>query len=41
MTGEVINVDGGQHLRRGPDYAAAFEPVFGAAALRGLPEEAP
>jgi len=41
ITGEVINVDGGQHLRRGPDYTAAFEPVFGAAALRGLPEECP
>jgi NAD(P)-dependent dehydrogenase (short-subunit alcohol dehydrogenase family) len=41
ITGEVLNVDGGQHLRRGPDYAAAFEPVFGAAALRGLPEECP
>lgn len=41
MTGEIINVDGGQHLRRGPDYAAVFEPVFGAAALRGLPEEEP
>lgn len=39
ITGEVINVDGGQHLRRGPDYAAVFEPMFGAAALRGLPEE--
>jgi NAD(P)-dependent dehydrogenase (short-subunit alcohol dehydrogenase family) len=38
ITGEVINVDGGQHLRRGPDYAAVFEPLFGAAALRGLPE---
>ena len=41
MTGEVINVDGGQHLRRGPDYAPVFEPMFGAAALRGLPEEGP
>ena len=41
ITGEVINVDGGQHLRRGPDYAAVFEPMFGAAALRGLPEEGP
>ena len=41
ITGEVFNVDGGQHLRRGPDYAAAFEPMFGAAALRGLPEEGP
>ena len=41
ITGEVINVDGGQHLRRGPDYAPVFEPMFGAAALRGLPEEGP
>jgi NAD(P)-dependent dehydrogenase (short-subunit alcohol dehydrogenase family) len=41
ITGEVINVDGGQHLRRGPDYAAVFEPMFGAAELRGLPEEGP
>jgi NAD(P)-dependent dehydrogenase (short-subunit alcohol dehydrogenase family) len=39
ITGEVINVDGGQHLRRGPDYTAMFEPMFGAAALRGLPED--
>lgn len=39
ITGEVINVDGGQHLRRGPDYTAMFEPMFGAQALRGLPEE--
>ena len=41
ITGEVLDVDGGQHLRRGPDYAAAFEPMFGAGALRGLPEERP
>ena len=39
ITGEVINVDGGQHLRRGPDYTAMFEPMFGAAALRGLPDD--
>jgi NAD(P)-dependent dehydrogenase (short-subunit alcohol dehydrogenase family) len=39
ITGEIINVDGGQHLRRGPDYTAAFEPMFGAAALRGLPDD--
>jgi NAD(P)-dependent dehydrogenase (short-subunit alcohol dehydrogenase family) len=39
ITGEVINVDGGQHLRRGPDYSAVFEPIFGAAALRGLPDD--
>jgi NAD(P)-dependent dehydrogenase (short-subunit alcohol dehydrogenase family) len=41
ITGAVLDVDGGQHLRRGPDYAAAFEPMFGTAALRGLPEERP
>jgi NAD(P)-dependent dehydrogenase (short-subunit alcohol dehydrogenase family) len=39
ITGEMINVDGGQHLRRGPDYTALFEPMFGAAALSGLPED--
>jgi NAD(P)-dependent dehydrogenase (short-subunit alcohol dehydrogenase family) len=39
ITGEVINVDGGQHLRRGPDYTAMFEPMFGAAVLRGLPDD--
>jgi NAD(P)-dependent dehydrogenase (short-subunit alcohol dehydrogenase family) len=38
ITGEVINVDGGQHLRRGPDYTAMFEPMF-AAAARGLPDD--
>lgn len=35
ITGQVINVDGGHHLRRGPDYRAILEPVFGAGALRG------
>jgi NAD(P)-dependent dehydrogenase (short-subunit alcohol dehydrogenase family) len=38
ITGEIINIDGGQHLRRGPNYEAAFEPMFGTAALRGLPD---
>jgi NAD(P)-dependent dehydrogenase (short-subunit alcohol dehydrogenase family) len=38
ITGEVINVDGGQHLRRGPDYTAMFEPMF-AAAARMLPDD--
>ncbi len=38
ITGQVINVDGGHHLRRGPDYSAMFEPMFGAAALRGEAE---
>jgi NAD(P)-dependent dehydrogenase (short-subunit alcohol dehydrogenase family) len=37
ITGEVINVDGGQHLRRGPDYTAMFEPMFAAA----TPQEGP
>jgi NAD(P)-dependent dehydrogenase (short-subunit alcohol dehydrogenase family) len=39
ITGEVINVDGGQHLRRGPDYTATFEPMFAAAAPHGLPDD--
>ncbi|WP_433464249.1 SDR family oxidoreductase [Spirillospora sp. CA-128828] len=40
ITGEILNVDGGHHLRRGPDYRAVFEPLFGADALRGvIPEE--
>ncbi|GJO52154.1 7-alpha-hydroxysteroid dehydrogenase [Mycobacterium marinum] len=36
VTGQVINVDGGQMLRRGPDFSAMLEPVFGRDALRGL-----
>jgi NAD(P)-dependent dehydrogenase (short-subunit alcohol dehydrogenase family) len=36
VTGQVINVDGGMQVRRGPDYSAMFEPLFGADALRGL-----
>ncbi|MQY06904.1 SDR family oxidoreductase [Actinomadura macrotermitis] len=36
LTGQVIDVDGGHHLRRGPDYRAMFEPMFGADALRGV-----
>ncbi|MET0700416.1 MAG: SDR family oxidoreductase [Mycobacterium sp.] len=36
ITGQVINVDGGQMLRRGPDYSALLEPVFGADGLRGV-----
>jgi NAD(P)-dependent dehydrogenase (short-subunit alcohol dehydrogenase family) len=41
ITGEMLNVDGGQHLRRGPDYTPMFEPMFGAGLLSGLPEEGP
>ena len=36
ITGQVINVDGGQMLRRGPDFGAMLEPVFGAEGLRGV-----
>ncbi|MDL4821448.1 SDR family oxidoreductase [Actinomadura opuntiae] len=39
ITGQMLNVDGGHHLRRGPDYSSVFEPLFGEAALRGLPAE--
>jgi len=36
VTGQVINVDGGILVRRGPDYSAMLEPVFGADGLRGV-----
>ena len=36
VTGQVVNVDGGLILRRGPDYSAMLEPAFGADALRGV-----
>jgi NAD(P)-dependent dehydrogenase (short-subunit alcohol dehydrogenase family) len=36
VTGQVINVDGGHLLRRGPDFSAMLEPVFGAGGLRGV-----
>jgi NAD(P)-dependent dehydrogenase (short-subunit alcohol dehydrogenase family) len=36
VTGQIINVDGGLMLRRGPDYSAMLEPVFGADGLRGV-----
>lgn len=36
VTGQVINVDGGHALRRGPDFSAMLEPVFGAEGLRGV-----
>ena len=39
VTGQVIGVDGGMTLRRGPDYTPFTEPLFGAEALRGaLPD---
>ena len=36
ITGQVINVDGGHSVRRGPDFSAMLEPVFGADGLRGV-----
>jgi 7-alpha-hydroxysteroid dehydrogenase len=36
ITGQIINVDGGLMLRRGPDYSAMLEPAFGADGLRGV-----
>ncbi|GAA3445998.1 SDR family oxidoreductase [Planomonospora venezuelensis] len=39
ITGQVVDADGGHHLRRGPDYRAIFEPMFGADALHGAPPE--
>jgi NAD(P)-dependent dehydrogenase (short-subunit alcohol dehydrogenase family) len=36
VTGQTISVDGGHHLRRGPDYTPFAEPMYGADALRGL-----
>ncbi|AYJ51333.1 SDR family oxidoreductase [Rhodococcus sp. P1Y] len=36
ITGQVINVDGGQSLRRGPDYTSMLEQVYGADGLRGV-----
>ncbi len=36
VTGQLINVDGGHQLTRGPSYRAIVEPLFGADALRGL-----
>ncbi len=39
ITGQVINVDGGHGLRRGPDLSAMLEPLFGADGLRGVVAE--
>jgi 7-alpha-hydroxysteroid dehydrogenase len=36
VTGQVINVDGGHLLRRGPDFSAMLEPAFGVDGLRGV-----
>lgn len=39
VTGQVIGADGGHALRRGPDFTAVMEPVYGADALRGVVED--
>jgi len=36
ITGQLINVDGGHMLRRGPDFSAMMEPMYGADAMRGV-----
>ncbi len=36
ITGQLINVDGGHILRRGPDFTAMLEPLFGPDGLRGV-----
>ena len=36
VTGQVINVDGGHGLRRGPDMSAMLAPIFGEDGLRGV-----
>lgn len=38
VTGEVLHVDGGHALRRGPLYREFLEPLFGEAGLRGVVE---
>lgn len=39
LTGQLINVDGGHQLSRGPDYRSLVEPLYGADALRGIVSE--
>ncbi len=39
ITGQVINVDGGHSLRRGPDFSSVLSDVFGADGLRGVVQE--
>ena len=36
VTGQVLHVDGGHSLRRGPIFHAFLEPVFGEDGLRGV-----
>jgi NAD(P)-dependent dehydrogenase (short-subunit alcohol dehydrogenase family) len=39
VTGEVLHVDGGHALRRGPLYRAFLEPLFGDDGLRGVMDD--
>lgn len=36
ITGQTISVDGGHHLRRGPDISPLITPLFGEDGLRGV-----
>jgi len=38
ITGQMIGIDGGHQLRRGPNYGLFVEPMYGADACRGLIE---
>jgi NAD(P)-dependent dehydrogenase (short-subunit alcohol dehydrogenase family) len=38
ITGQMLGVDGGHQLRRGPNYGLFVEPMYGADACRGLIE---
>ncbi|HEY5014487.1 MAG TPA: SDR family oxidoreductase [Acidimicrobiia bacterium] len=38
VTGQMLGVDGGHQLRRGPNYGLFVEPMYGADACRGLIE---
>ena len=35
MTGTTINVDGGHHLRRGPDFGPFIAPALGDEVMKG------
>jgi NAD(P)-dependent dehydrogenase (short-subunit alcohol dehydrogenase family) len=39
ITGTTINVDGGHHLRRGPNFGHFIEPMLGAEVMSGKPPE--
>jgi NAD(P)-dependent dehydrogenase (short-subunit alcohol dehydrogenase family) len=39
ITGTAINVDGGHHLRRGPNFGHFIEPMLGAEVMSGKPPE--